>query len=190
MTFSSDLNIYIIGFMGAGKSTLARELATILDRDYVDLDILIETRNQTTIRQIFDTGGEEAFRRMETAALTEIARSDCQVVALGGGAFSCKNNRELCTTTGKVIWLDIPFKEAYKRVGDDPERPLFSDPAEARRLYLIRRQDYGQADFRVDVSERSPEELTGEILSVLELSGRLKDRSGPMKSSPVTLKGF
>src|SRR5882724_6449992 len=129
--------IYLVGFMGSGKSTVGRLLADQLGWDFVDLDAEIETREQTTINQIFEVRGEAEFRRIETDMIRfwvrTIERGMPTVVALGGGAFVHPGNFDLVANHGISVWLDCSFDVIQQRLADEaPEqgitRPLARDP--------------------------------------------------------------
>src|SRR6187551_1984531 len=107
--------IYVVGFMGSGKSTIGRRLAETLGRPFVDLDDDIEAAAGRRIADIFSNDGEAAFRDAEHAALAARVRTgDDIVLALGGGAFTFARNRELLAGTGKSVWLDCPYEVAHR----------------------------------------------------------------------------
>ncbi|MCA1632577.1 MAG: shikimate kinase [Acidobacteria bacterium] len=160
--------IVITGFMGAGKTTVARELSRVLACDAVDLDEFITAREGRTPQRLIDEEGEAAFREVETLALGDVlASTRARVVALGGGAWTLERNRRLVAGHGCLtVWLDAPFDLCWHRViGDkDEERPFARDLASARELYDARHQAYGLAALRVRVtSERSAAELAAEV---------------------------
>jgi shikimate kinase len=152
--------VYLAGFMGSGKTTVARVLADRLGWDVIDLDAEIEAAEETTIARLFDTRGEPEFRRIETDALKKVMRRvECGmpcVVALGGGTFVQPVNTEMLENHGISIWLDCPFETIEARIndaarlGDTDSRPLAQDRERFRRLYEERREAYGLADYRVD----------------------------------------
>src|SRR5262245_28837928 len=109
--------IFVVGFMGAGKSTVGRALAQRLGWPFVDLDDEIESAEHAKISDIFAERGEPEFRRIETEALRRLLNSpDSAVIALGGGAFTVAANRELIRDHGPTIWLDCPFEVVQRRV--------------------------------------------------------------------------
>lgn len=148
--------IFLTGFMGSGKSTVGHALADNLGWDFVDLDALIETHQQTKISDIFQTRGEPEFRRLETETirglLAKIVRGVPSVVALGGGAFVQQENYDLIESQGVSIWLDCPLDTLLARIPDDGSRPLANDREAFRRLYEERRDAYSRADFRIDAT--------------------------------------
>jgi shikimate kinase len=146
--------VYLAGFMGSGKTTVARVLAERLGWDFVDLDAEIEAAENTTVAQIFDTRGEPEFRRIETEALRRIMlkveRGMPAVIALGGGSFTQPRNAALLEGHGISVWLDCPFETIQGRIAEDDSRPLARDREVLRRLYEDRRAAYGLATFRID----------------------------------------
>ena len=160
--------IVITGFMGAGKTTVARELARVLACDAVDLDDFINAREGRTPRQLIDEEGEAAFREVETRSLGDVlADARACVIALGGGAWTIERNRRLIAGHGCLtVWLDAPFDLCWLRVVGDKgeERPFARDLESARELYDARRHAYGLAVLRVSVTpERSAAELAAEV---------------------------
>lgn len=147
--------IYLAGFMGSGKSTVGRLLADRLGWEFVDLDEEIEAAERASISEIFETRGEEYFRRVETEAIrTRVykVRAGCpSVVALGGGAFVSDVNFDLLEDHGITVWLDCPLDVARRRVAEFDNRPLARDPVKFAELYEKRRPSYARADYRVEV---------------------------------------
>jgi shikimate kinase len=109
-------SIYLVGFMGSGKSTVGRRLAEALGWTFVDLDDDIEAATGRTIADIFSNDGEQAFRDAEHAALQARVSGSNAVVALGGGAFTFVRNRDVMKGAGTSVWLDCPFELALRRV--------------------------------------------------------------------------
>jgi shikimate kinase len=157
--------IFVIGFMGAGKSTVGDALARRLGWKFVDLDDEIEAAERAKISEIFDQRGEAEFRRIETEALRRIVEGGGQaVVALGGGAFTIPANRELLRGRGTTIWLDCPFETVQRRVARFTHRPLARYAVAFAALYEARREAYSQADIRVAVESDDPEAAVDAIL--------------------------
>ena len=154
-----DGNIYLVGFMGAGKTSVGQRLAEILQWDFVDLDVEIEKREGRPIREIFSTEGEPHFRRLESEELQRVSGCRRTVVALGGGAFVDERNRELVAKTGTSVWLDASMETLYSRCGEDPLRPLASSRGEMERLLERRRPFYGLAAIRIEVAGLSIDEI-------------------------------
>jgi shikimate kinase len=157
--------IYLIGFMGAGKSSVGAILAEQMGWPFVDLDTVIEAGQGATIRQIFEQAGEPFFRQIEHAALVEVIKKEPAVIALGGGTFVQKPNFDLVRQTrGATIWLDCPIEELWQRCSTMDNRPLFRDRESFVKLYEQRLPYYLQAEFRVQTGGRSPEEIVQDIL--------------------------
>lgn len=167
----------LIGFMGAGKSSVGKALAGLLHWQFIDLDQQIQLREKRTIAEIFRDSGEPAFRRAETAALrstlAEISSSSGAVVALGGGAFAQQENQALLRDLRyPVIFLDAPVEELRQRCFDEGAvRPLFQNENQFRQLYESRREAYMKADFRVDTSGKTVAQVTAEVAALLGQDG-------------------
>jgi shikimate kinase len=147
--------VYLAGFMGSGKSTIAHLLADRLGWDFIDLDAEIEAAENTTIAELFEARGEPEFRRIETEALKTVMRRIDRgmptVIALGGGSFVQPVNAQLLDGHGISVWLDCPFETIAARIENADSRPLARDRERFRQLYEDRRQAYGRANYRIDV---------------------------------------
>jgi shikimate kinase len=162
--------IFLVGFMGSGKSTVGRALADELGWGFADLDEDIERREGITIREIFSVRGEAAFRQCETAALRERVRSvicgkPC-VIALGGGAFLSEENFEMVSNNGVSVWLDCPFSTVERRVAGLTHRPLAGDAEALRNLFAARRSGYERADYCVPVESDDAAATAAKILEL------------------------
>jgi len=160
--------VYLVGFMGAGKSTLARALAKRLDWRVEDIDERIERQERKDIAAIFRQHGEPYFRAAERAALIDLLSQRGTVVASGGGTFVDPANRELMLRDGMVIWLDVPFSTILDRVPLDGRRPLAADRAALEALYNQRLTAYRLAHVRVDASRGPVDLLVDQIVDGLE----------------------
>ena len=160
--------VFLLGFMGAGKTTIGRHLARQLGWTFTDLDEAVESRQKRTIVQIFAEDGEAAFRGYERAALEEVLEATAKrpsVVALGGGTVAQPGNGALLqSSSGVTVWLDCSLDELQRRCQEMANRPLFQDAAHFRQLYEQRRPYYEQADFRVDASPHDPGAVVEEII--------------------------
>ena len=161
--------IYVVGFMGAGKSTVGRHLAHRLGWSFFDTDDEIEAAERCTIAEIFTARGEEEFRRIESTVLAQhvrwIERGRPAVIALGGGAYAIPANRKLLAENGITIWLDCPFDIVQRRVAQATHRPLARDPEAFAALYRDRRECYALADLQVPVESDDPEVMVAAILA-------------------------
>ncbi|MEK7407150.1 MAG: shikimate kinase [Acidobacteriota bacterium] len=162
--------IYLVGFMGSGKTTVGRLLADRLGWAFVDLDAAIEAHQGTSIAEIFDRRGEQHFRRLETEAIRgqvhRIGLGKPAVVALGGGAFAEPVNYALLTNNGVTIWLDCPLELARQRVEENSNRPLARNPVKFEELYHVRRTSYARADFCVEAAAGDPDAVVEAILGL------------------------
>ena len=166
----STPGVYLLGFMGSGKTTIGRLLADRLGWHFVDIDEDIEAAEQRSISEIFDTAGEEAFRRIESEAIARRVRAVAcgrpTVMALGGGAATRRDNFELIANHGVTVWLSCAFETVVRRVGEDATRPLARDRKRFEELFYSRREAYGRADFRVEIDTDDPVEAVDAILKL------------------------
>ncbi len=159
--------IYLLGFMGVGKSTVGELLAQKLHWPFIDLDATIEAGQGTTIRAMFENAGEPFFRQIERAALIEASKSDPAVIALGGGTFVQQPNYEyIAETGGTTVWLDCSVDELRRRCEGKNDRPLFRDPASFTQLLDQRLPFYQRADYRVPTEGYDPNDVVEQILSL------------------------
>jgi shikimate kinase len=160
--------IYLVGFMAAGKTTLARALAKRLDWQAVDIDELIEAREHESVAEIFAQRGEAYFRAVERAVLADQLGPRHLVVATGGGTFADVQNRAAINHDGASVWLDVPFDRIVARIPADGRRPLAADRASLERLYHQRRGFYEQAHVRLDAGRGSVDALVEQLADWLE----------------------
>jgi len=164
-------NLYLIGFMGAGKSIVGRILAEKLSRSFLDTDRMIENKVGRTIAKIFQERGEEYFREIETEIVARASATHQAVVALGGGAILNARNREAIKQSGVAIYLKWEFAQLWPRLLNDRSRPLSVDlkPIEVEKLFNQRKHFYEQADFVIACHEpETPEQIAQKILRSLE----------------------
>jgi shikimate kinase len=164
-------NIYFIGLMGAGKTTIGRLLAKQLGRDFYDSDVEIERKTGVKIPLIFELEGEDGFRKRETAAIEELTQLNNIVMATGGGAILLPENRALLKANGKIIYLRGKVNDLYQRTRHDKTRPLLQGGnlrQKIERLYIQRDPIYTSlADYIVDTGAQSATEITHTIEQLL-----------------------
>jgi len=159
--------IYLVGFMGAGKSTLADALGRALDWRVEDIDTLVERREKMTVADIFSHHGELHFREQEQAVLTKLMPTRHVVVATGGGTFVSPVNRAVINGDGVSIWLDVSLNRVIERLPTDGRRPLAADLPGMEQLFHTRQSAYRHAHMRLDVEGASTGELVERIVDWL-----------------------
>ena len=156
--------IFLVGFMAAGKTTVARALAQRLGWQAEDVDELIEARDRRTVADIFARQGEPYFRALEREILQLLLPLRHTVVATGGGTFVDPENRAAMMRDGLSVWLDVPFEEVLARLPVDGRRPLAADKAQMERLFIARQLAYAQAHLRVDARGMRAEAVVERIM--------------------------
>ena len=145
----TDKRVILTGFMGVGKSSVARHLSFMLGCEKIDLDYYIEEKENRTVVEIFEAYGEEYFRRLETENLLKILDSGVRVISLGGGTWTLEENRNIiknynCTS----VWLESDFDHCWRNIRmSKRERPLVQDKRRARKLFEERQKAYCLADW-------------------------------------------
>ena len=179
--------IVLVGFMGAGKSTVGRLLADELETVFIDADDEVERTAGVSIKEIFETWGEQGFRQFERGAVADALRRGAGVVAVGGGALGDPGTRDLLKKEPdvKVVYLEVGFDEALKRVGGDSARPMLT-AADPKTLYDERRAHYEDvATTQIDTDSRSPNAIVREIAALLA-GGTGEVRDIPLRRIAVT----
>lgn len=168
--------VYLVGFMAAGKSTVARALALRLGWQAEDIDDLIEQRERLTVADIFARHGEPYFRRAERDMLRVLQPMRHVVVATGGGTFVDPDNRAFMNLDGVSVWLDLPLAELVTRIPLDGRRPLAADRAALEQLYIARTESYRHSHVRVDSSHLAVPDVVDRIVDAIAALPRLVAR--------------
>lgn len=163
------MKIYLVGFMGSGKTTIGRELAARIDAPFFDLDELVESAEKMSIKEIFAAHGEPYFRKRERDILRSTRNLDAAVVATGGGTFTFDENIQFIQSEGMSVYLSAPYALLRSRVVHKAsDRPLFTDDLATHELYANRIRYYRMADLTLEVrEEETPLEIVERL--VLEL---------------------
>ena len=171
-------NIVLIGFMGTGKSSCGKSLASRLGCAFVDLDKYIEGKEKMSVPEIFAAKGEAYFREKEREAVREVVQRKGVVIATGGGTIKDEENFALLKERGVIVCLTADVDTILQRTERRGERPML-DRSEDRRkaveeLLESRREIYAGADFTVDTSRRSPMQVADEIVDFLRVGGFIR----------------
>jgi shikimate kinase len=167
--------VYLIGYMGCGKSAIGKRLSYATRMPFYDMDTEIVRMTGMTIPQIFETYGEEYFRDMETEFLRTFRDEHC-IIATGGGVAMRQENREIMRRTGLVFFLNAPFRDIWRRISTDRNRPVVqrSTRSELESLFTKRKPHYlHAAHFKVETERRSLRDITDYIAFQI---GRLKGK--------------
>jgi len=168
------MKIYLVGFMGSGKTTIGRELAARIDAPFFDLDELIESAEQASAKEIFAQKGEPYFRKRERDLLRSTRHLDSAVVATGGGTFTFDENIQFIQSEGMSVYLSAPYALLRSRIGAKDDRPLFRDDLSTHELYANRIRYYRMSDLTIDIREdETPVEIVERLL--LELPKNVLD---------------
>ncbi len=176
--------IVLVGFMGAGKTTIGYLLAEKLGIPFVDIDILIERRERRSVTQIFVESGEQAFRQMEHDTIVETLNGPDAVVALGGGAVEHPGTR-LILESAMVVYLEVDYDEAVLRIGHDTYRPMMANP-NVRDIYNRRLPFYRQvASLVVNTGGRRAENIVGDIIAMVTTPNSVPDGTKSVLVAPM-----
>jgi shikimate kinase len=161
------VNIYLVGFMGAGKTSVGQQLARHLDARFLDLDQRLREVFGCSIPEVFSNHGEAAFRAAETEALKDLCGAEGLVVATGGGAFSSESNRRLIDDSGGIsVFLDLPWEVLENRLANDNRgRPVYENPEQGRRLFEDRLSDYRRASVSIALTGDETPKAVAEIVA-------------------------
>ncbi|MBL1175948.1 shikimate kinase [Pantanalinema sp. GBBB05] len=164
-------NVYLIGMMGSGKSTVGQLLAQQLGYQFFDTDTVIEQYSQQSIATLFAEAGEAEFRTLETQVLAELAAYTRLVIATGGGIVLRRENWSYLRH-GVIVWLDVPLDEIQQRLQADTTRPLLQAtdlPNRLKELMAQRRSLYAQADVHVlCAAKATPEHIAHQVIQQIE----------------------
>ncbi len=168
------MKIYLVGFMGSGKTTVGRELAARIDAPFFDLDELIESAEKMSIREMFALKGEPYFRKRERDLLRSTRNLDSAVIATGGGTFTFDENIQFIQSEGLSVYLSAPYALLRSRIGAKDDRPLFRDDLSTHELYANRIRYYRMSDLTIDIREdETPAEIVERL--VLEMPKNVLD---------------
>jgi shikimate kinase len=163
----SDRPLFLVGFMGSGKSTVGERVACELERPFLDSDRMIEKQAGKTVREIFEEEGQRRFRSLEKETLASLAAMSRVVAALGGGALEDPETRALLLESGLTIWVDVPLAVIRRRLDRSEERPLWPDDVEEQEtLFRARREVLALAPFRVEAGDREPSQVAADVLAL------------------------
>ena len=169
------MNIFIVGPMGSGKSTVWKIISSELFLTFYDTDEEIETRTGASIDWIFDLEGEEGFRKRESKILEDMVHKNSIVLSTGGGIILSESNREMLSSRGTVFYLATPIAVQLERTSKDKDRPLLKngDPGEIlKNLHLARESLYKEgADYSVNTEGKSSQEVSSEIIKLVKNYG-------------------
>lgn len=173
----SAKRLFLVGPMGAGKSTVGRHLASLLGWQFVDSDHVIEERTGANIPWIFEIEGEAGFREREQQAIADLCQQNAMVLATGGGAVMREQNRELMKAAGPVVYLRATVREQVRRTGQNDKRPLLTGRNRhkvLRDLMQVRDPLYHDvADLVVATEGKSARKLAEEVVATLRERGLL-----------------
>ena len=166
------MKIYLVGFMGAGKTTVGRELAARVDAPFFDLDDLIQSAEKLSIKDIFAHHGEPYFRKRERDLLRSTRNLEFGIIATGGGTFTFDENIQFIQSEGISVFLSAPYALLRSRINDKAgERPLFRDDLSTHELYANRIKYYRMSDITTEIREdETPVEIVERLMLELPKS--------------------
>ena len=164
-------NLTLTGMMGVGKSTIGKILAKKLNYNFVDVDKLIEKKENSSINLIFKNNGESYFRKIESEITLAVLKKENSVISLGGGAFINNLIRKNVKKLTISFWLDAPINELIKRLKKNKKRPLLLNKnlsETVKKIYFDRRKIYNEADYRIKCNSLRSGEIVNKILNLYE----------------------
>ena len=166
-------NLVLTGMMGVGKTTVGKRLAEKLDSRFIDIDKLIETKENKTITEIFSNKGENYFRKIEKEITIDTLHKKNVVIALGGGAFINTNIRKEIKNTSVSVWLDLSLKTLISRISNTKKRPLLKEgnlKETVNRIYSERKKIYNQSNFKIKCDLLKVDQIVNKIVKLYENS--------------------
>ncbi len=164
--------IVLTGMMGSGKTTVAKLLAQELNLEMIDIDSLIEQNEKLSIAEIFTQKGEIYFRQIEKQTIENILKSENQIISLGGGSIENQQTREFLLNNSKLIYLETSPETIFNRIKNNTTRPLLCGNMSIEKISEIltkRESNYISAHIKITTDNKSPNEVTREILGVLKV---------------------
>lgn len=172
MEKNDNLNIVLIGMMGAGKTYMGNKLAKLLVHfNYIDIDEAIEKNTGLTISEIFEKHSEKHFRELETEMIKEISENKNQIISLGGGAFENPENIKRLKKNSLVFYLKAPAKELFKRIQNETNRPILNENFSQETIECLlkkREKNYLKSDFIIDTNQKQAYTILNDILKEYE----------------------
>ncbi|EPE37805.1 shikimate kinase [Candidatus Photodesmus katoptron] len=165
-------NIFLVGPMGAGKSTIGRHLSQQLHMEFLDSDVVIEERTGADVAWVFDVEGEKGFRKREESIINDLTKLQGIVLATGGGSVKSKENRNRLSARGIVVYLETAIEKQLARTNRDKKRPLLQtkDPREVLEFLAIQCNTLYEevADYTVSTDNQSAKVVANQIIKILE----------------------
>ena len=167
-----DFNIFLIGFMGSGKSTIAKQLKKELDMELVEMDQRIVDEQGMSINDIFAQKGEEAFRDIESQLVVDLGNQEASIISCGGGVVIRPQNVENMKKSGKIVFLTATPETILERVKGGTDRPLLNGNMNVPYIkeMMDKRRDFyeGAADIKISTDNKSVKEISDEIIEALK----------------------
>jgi len=160
-------SVFLVGFMGSGKTTIGSALSRLLSAEFLDLDETLASREGRSVARIIQESGEPYFRELEARLLKELRGRDRLVVACGGGTYTHAPSRAIIESSGTSVWLQVPLALALERCVDGPARPLLRGPEQAEALYRERLPAYRQAALHLAIEGLTAEQAAARIAALL-----------------------
>ena len=166
-------NLLLTGMMGVGKSTLGKRLAKKLKLKFIDIDQIVEKKEKSTIKEIFENKGEDYFRKTEKKISLEELKKNNSVIALGGGAFMDTSIRKEAKNSSVSFWLDLNLKSLFIRLKNVKKRPLLNQDnleESVNKIYSERKKIYNKSDFKIKCSSMNINQVVNKIIKLYENS--------------------